>query len=81
MGVVEKQPPTNDDDSAYTMNQLDGNVSVSSIDTSVCDDDQSNTPNYIPVHTGYRPVSNHSKSVDSHLLEKQSEETTRFYKL
>ena len=41
-------------------NNIDGNDSVSSIDTSVCDDDQSNAPNYIPVHTGYRPVSNHS---------------------
>ena len=55
MGVVEKQPPTNDDDLAYTMDQLDGNISVSSIDTSVSDDDQLSAPNYIPVHTGYRP--------------------------
>ena len=63
LGVVDKQPPIKDDDCASTMDQLDGNVSVSSDDTSVFDDDdQFNAPKHIPVHTGHRPVSNHSNN-------------------
>ena len=63
MGVVKNQPPIKEDDQAQFIIQLDGNVSVSSLDLSACENiDEVSAPHgsYIPVFLGYRQSNNNT---------------------
>ena len=49
------QPPNKDDDFCFLMDQLDGNVSLTSYNSSSHVLDTDNPTQHIPVHTGHRP--------------------------
>ena len=60
---MENQPPIKEDDQAQFIIQLDGNVSVSSLDLSACENiDEVSAPHgsYIHVFLGCRQINNNT---------------------